>query len=125
MQSHRRRQSPFPVAATLSSRAAGQAFGSILLLLSVILAFDTARAQNARAEGASTTILTDGNAVVTGFSGVSGGVSIETLLMKRRPLRENHSASFDMRSEEKISEAVAPQPVSTGASRSNASTDFR
>jgi len=70
MQSHRRRQSPFPVAATLSSRAAGQAFGSILLLLSVILAFDTARAQNARAEGASTTILTDGNAVVTGFSGV-------------------------------------------------------
>src|SRR6201992_4179704 len=65
------------------------------------------------------------SSAVTGLSGVSGGVSIETFLMKRRPLRENHSASFDMRSEEKISEAVAPHPDSTGASNRSASTGFR
>jgi hypothetical protein len=45
--------------------------------------------------------------------------------MKRRPLRENHSASFDIISGAKISEAVAPQPANTGASRSNAGTDFQ
>src|SRR5580704_3279955 len=65
------------------------------------------------------------SSAVTGLSGVSGGLSIETFLMKRRPLRENHSASFDMRSGAKISEAVAPQPANTGASRSNAGTDFQ
>ena len=38
------------------------------------------------------------SSAVTGLSGVSGGVSIETLLMNNRPERENHSASFDSRS---------------------------
>ena len=37
---------------------------------------------------------------VTGLSGVSGGVSIETFLMNTRPERENQSASFDSRSDE-------------------------
>ena len=54
----------------------------------------------------------------------SGGVSIETFLMKSLPLRENHSASFDNRSDEKISEVVAPQPTIRGASTSSASTEF-
>src|SRR3984957_3138311 len=44
---------------------------------------------------------------VTGLSGVNGGVSIETFLMKSLPLRENQSASFDKRSDENISEAPA------------------
>jgi hypothetical protein len=62
---------------------------------------------------------------VTGLSGVSGGVSIETFLMKSRPLRENHSASFDNRSEEKISELVAPQPARIGANKTSASNGLR
>jgi len=62
---------------------------------------------------------------VTGLSGVKGGVSIETFLMKSRPLRENHSASFDNRSEENRSEVVAPQPANIGANKSSASNDFR
>jgi hypothetical protein len=45
--------------------------------------------------------------------------------MKNLLLRENHSASFDNRSDEKISEAVAPQPASMGANNSSASSDFR
>src|SRR5215213_7356329 len=56
---------------------------------------------------------------VTGLSAVSGGVSIETFRMNTRPVRENQSASFDMRS-------VAPeQPASAGPSSNNVSSDFR
>jgi hypothetical protein len=44
--------------------------------------------------------------------------------MKSRPLRENHSASLDKRSEEKISDGEAAQPATKGANRSSASTDF-
>src|ERR1700722_13729527 len=60
---------------------------------------------------------------VTGLSGVKGGVSIETFLMKSLPLRENHSASFDRRSDENISDAPA-QPANIGANTSNASSRF-
>ena len=65
------------------------------------------------------------SAGMTGLSGVSGGVSIETFLMKSLPLRENHSASFDKRSDEKISDVVAAQPAIKGANKSSASTGFR
>src|SRR5579872_2480275 len=61
----------------------------------------------------------------TGLLGVSGGASIETFLINGRPLRENHSASFDSKSDEKKSEAVAPQPARMGADNSSASTVFR
>jgi hypothetical protein len=45
--------------------------------------------------------------------------------MKSRPLRENHSASFDKRSDEKTSDMLVPaQPETMGAKRSNANTDF-
>src|SRR3979411_932266 len=39
---------------------------------------------------------------VTGLLGVRGGVSIETFLMNSLPERENHSASFDRRSDANI-----------------------
>jgi hypothetical protein len=58
------------------------------------------------------------SSAVTGLSGVKGGVSIETFLMKSLPLRENHSAS-----DENISDEPA-QPAIMGANRSNASTRF-
>jgi len=61
---------------------------------------------------------------VTGLLGVKGGVSIETLRMNSLPERENHSASFDRRSDENMSDAPE-QPAMTGASRSNASRHFR
>src|ERR1700733_9230196 len=64
------------------------------------------------------------SSAVTGLSGVSGGVSIDTFLMKSLPLRENHSASLEINSVLKRSEAVAPQPANTGASRRTASIDF-
>src|SRR6478609_9603677 len=38
------------------------------------------------------------SSAATGVFGLSGGASIETLRMNRRPERENHSASFDIRS---------------------------
>src|SRR5579864_6614027 len=60
---------------------------------------------------------------VTGLSGVSGGESIETFLMKSLLLRENHSASF--KSLLKRSEAVAPQPTKIGADNNTASTLFQ
>jgi hypothetical protein len=56
--------------------------------------------------------------------GVKGGVSIETFLMNSLPERENHSASFDRRSDENISD-VLEHPVMTGANRSSASIRFR
>ena len=65
------------------------------------------------------------SSAVTGLSGVRGGVSIETFLMKSLPLRENHSASFDKRSDEKISDDVAAQPATMGANKSSASIVFR
>src|SRR5258705_12927427 len=56
---------------------------------------------------------------VTAFSGLSGGVSIDTFRMNTRPVRENQSASFDIRS-------VAPeQPASAGPSSNNVSSGFR
>jgi hypothetical protein len=61
---------------------------------------------------------------VTGLSGVRGGVSIETFLMKSLPLRENHSASREKRSDENISDVPA-QPAIMGANTSNASMRFR
>jgi hypothetical protein len=60
---------------------------------------------------------------VTGLSGVSGGVSIETLRMNSRPGRENHSASFDSRSDWNMSDAPE-QPATAGASTSNANRPF-
>src|SRR3981189_3640647 len=52
---------------------------------------------------------------VTAFSGLSGGVSIDTFRMNTRPVRENQSASLDIRS-------VAPeQPASAGPSSNNVS----
>jgi hypothetical protein len=56
--------------------------------------------------------------------GVSGGVSIETLLMNNLPERENHCASFDSRSDENMSDALE-QPARAGANSSNASRQFR
>src|SRR3569833_3489144 len=59
--------------------------------------------------------LTRSSAVI-GFSGVSGGVSIETLRRKIRRDPENHSLSFDNRS-------LAPeQPDTADASTMNART---
>jgi hypothetical protein len=46
-------------------------------------------------------------------------------LMNNRPGRENHSASFDSRSDENISDTPPEQPAMTGASTSNASSRFR
>ena len=58
---------------------------------------------------------------VTGLSGVSGGVSIETFRMNTRPGRENQSASFDSRSDARRS-----SPHSAAApSSNNASSGFR
>ena len=56
---------------------------------------------------------------VTGLSGVSGGVSIETLRMKTRPVRENQSASFESRSDAWL------QPASTGPSSNTTIHGFR
>jgi hypothetical protein len=56
--------------------------------------------------------------------GVRGGVSIETFLMNSLPERENHSASFDRRSDENMSDAPE-QPAITGANSSSASRYFR
>jgi len=61
---------------------------------------------------------------VTGLFGIKGGVSIETLRMNSLPERENHSASFDRRSDENISDAPE-QPAMTGASKTNASNRVR
>src|ERR1700685_4455427 len=55
-----------------------------------------------------------------GLVGVSGGVSIETFLMKSLPPRENHSASFDNRSDENISD-VPEQPEIIGTNSRSAS----
>src|SRR5450631_767611 len=60
----------------------------------------------------------------TGSLGESGGVSMEMLRMNSRPGRENHSASFDSRSDENMSDALE-QPAIAGASTSSASNDFR
>src|ERR1700721_3490652 len=57
--------------------------------------------------GQAPSVLTRSSAV-TGLSGVSGGVSIETFLMKRRPRRETHSAPFYSISGEKKGGAVLP-----------------
>src|SRR5712672_2450367 len=64
------------------------------------------------------------SSAVTGLSGLSGGVSIETFLMNSLPERENHSASFDRRSDENIFDALE-QPAMAGASSSNISNRFR
>jgi hypothetical protein len=51
---------------------------------------------------------------------------METFLFKLRPARENHCASFDIRSLEKTSDMLAPeQPASSGASSAAASKTFR
>ena len=55
---------------------------------------------------------------VTGLSGVSGGVSIETFLMNTRPERENQSASFDIRSD------APEQPASAGPSTTTPAVAF-
>ena len=68
--------------------------------------------------GQSPSALTKSSAV-TGLFGVKGGVSIETLVIDNRPARENQSASFDRRSD------VLPQPVTSGAKSSSASSDVR
>ncbi len=72
--------------------------------------------------GHSPSALTRSSAVI-GLFGVSGGVSIETLLMNNLPERENHCASFDRRSDENMSDAPA-QPARAGANSSNASRRF-
>src|SRR6478735_4685396 len=54
------------------------------------------------------------SSATTGLSGVSGGDSIEMLLMKNRVGLLNHSASFDSRSE-------PAQPAISGATAHNAS----
>src|SRR5438105_14497815 len=59
------------------------------------------------------------SSAVTGLSGVNGGVSIDTLRMNTRPVRENQSASRD-----RMSDAL-PQPASAGPSSNNASNGFR
>jgi hypothetical protein len=64
------------------------------------------------------------SSAVTGLSGVNGGVSIETFLMKTRPERENQSASFDSRSEE-IMLVVPEQPATSGAASTSTSNRFR
>src|SRR5258705_5065568 len=64
------------------------------------------------------------SSAVTGLSGLSGGVSIETLRMNSWPERENHCASFESRSDCSIS-AVPEQPAISGASVHNASSRFR
>lgn len=51
--------------------ATAQVLASLLMLFGALAALDAARAQSARAQGAPAAILTDGNAVVTGFSGVT------------------------------------------------------
>ncbi len=63
-------------AASISARvtcrkviSAGQSFAAALLLCCGLSAFDAARAQDAPPQGTPVVILTDGNAVVTGFSG--------------------------------------------------------
>src|SRR3954466_10147584 len=56
---------------------------------------------------------------VTAFSGLSGGVSIDTFRMNTRPVRENQSASFDMRSD------ALEQPASAGPSSNKVSSGFR
>ena len=55
---------------------------------------------------------------VTGLSGVSGGVSIETFLINILPDRENQSASLDSRSDDNMSDAL-PQPDTRGATKSS------
>src|SRR5437588_4838611 len=64
------------------------------------------------------------SSAVTGRSGVNGGVSIETLRMNTRPVRENQSASRENKSVCSLSTAPA-QPEMTGASNSSASHGFR
>src|ERR1700751_5588000 len=59
----------------------------------------------------------------TGVSGVSGGASIETFLMNSRPGRENHSASFDNRSDWNMLDAPE-QPAIAGARTSNNASCF-
>jgi hypothetical protein len=73
--------------------------------------------------GQSPSALTKSSAV-TGLSGVSGAVSIETFRMNSLPERENHSASFDSRSDWNISDAPE-HPAIMGASASSASSRFR
>src|ERR1700716_2165656 len=60
----------------------------------------------------------------TGLLGVRGGVSIEMFLMNSLPGRENHSASFDSRSDENISD-VLEQPATSGANTSSANSRLR
>src|SRR5258705_3743211 len=64
------------------------------------------------------------SSAVTGLSGLSGGVSIETLRMNSRPERENHCASFESRSDCSNS-AVPEHPTIRGATAHNASSRFR
>src|SRR5690348_4189903 len=49
------------------------------------------------------------SSAVTGLLGVSGGASIEIFLMNKRPGRENHSASREIRSD------APEQPATNGA----------
>src|SRR3954471_6327384 len=63
---------------------------------------------------------------VIGLSGVNGGVSIETFLMKTLPERANQSASFDSRSEENMLEMLPDeQPAISGATSASSSSRFR
>lgn len=51
---------------------------------------------------------------------------METFRFKLRPARENHWASFDIRSLEKTSDMLAPaQPANNGASNATGSKSFR
>src|ERR1700730_4142568 len=61
------------------------------------------------------------SSAVTGLLGGSGGASDEMFLITRLPGRENHSASFDSRSDENMSDVLA-QLAMKGASKSNASS---
>src|SRR5882762_7380382 len=64
------------------------------------------------------------SSAATGFSGLSGAASIETLRTNSRPERENHCASFESKSDCRRSD-VPEQPAISGASAHNASSRFR
>src|SRR5712671_4304174 len=88
-----------------------------------VMALASAGAPAGAMPGQAPSALTKSSAV-TGLSGVSGAVSIDTFLMNSLPERENHSASFDRRSDENIFDALE-QPAMAGASSSNISNRFR
>src|SRR5882757_2003768 len=64
------------------------------------------------------------SSAATGLLGVRGADSIEMFLMNSRPGRENHTSSFDRRSDENILAALE-QPAMSGVNPSSASSRFR